>query len=168
MNIWGNGTVSGTEDHDTIIGSGGPDNFSGLGGDDTLIGNEGDDTIDGGFGNDDLAGSAGADLLIGGDGDDTFHFHTRFSGVDTVQDFDTKADRILIYDDSSTTIGTDIDWSFVKGGKNDAVDEPTVIYQKKSGKLFYDDDGKGGDSAQLLAKISDDLKVKANDFDVIG
>lgn len=59
-------TLIGTAIQDTILGRGGDDTISGLGQSDTLLGQFGNDTIDGGPGQDILRGNDGDDDLTGG------------------------------------------------------------------------------------------------------
>ena len=60
----------GTDENDTIEGSGQADWIEGGDGRDKIYGRTGSDTIDGGEDRDSLYGGAGTDLLIGGAGDD--------------------------------------------------------------------------------------------------
>ncbi|WP_180355838.1 hypothetical protein [Aliirhizobium smilacinae] len=43
-----------------------------------------------------------------------------------------------------------------------------IIYDKSSGKLFYDADGKGGAAAIQFAQLQKGLSITASDFDIIG
>lgn len=98
----GNDDLQGGSGNDKLImgagadkgaGGDGNDTINGGGGRDLLDGGNGNDTLIGGAGNDRLLGGAGDDKLTGGAGADIFIFETA-SGGDTVQDFDTAADRI--------------------------------------------------------------------------
>jgi hypothetical protein len=60
----------GTEDDDTLTGTGGTDAIFGLGGNDALKGSGGNDCLDGAGGNDALKGGGGKDALKGGPGKD--------------------------------------------------------------------------------------------------
>ncbi len=66
----GNDTMTGTSDHDRLLGRNGNDTIYGLGDDDQLYGEDGNDVIEGGDGDDYLSGGAGSDTLDGGSGDD--------------------------------------------------------------------------------------------------
>ncbi|SDY83852.1 calcium-binding protein [Citreimonas salinaria] len=117
-NLWGAGgddTLIGGDGVDTLGGGDGADWLDGGTGSDTLRGGAGNDTLLAGgandalygeAGNDLLAGGSGADWLDGGAGDDTLAggadadsliFRTG-CGIDTVTDFDTAADRLLLDD----------------------------------------------------------------------
>jgi len=66
-------------------------------GNDVLFGDLGNDTLNGGNGRDILFGGLGDDLLSGGTGADVFHFG-RLEGKDTITDFNTAEDSIIIDD----------------------------------------------------------------------
>ncbi|MBB4153979.1 hypothetical protein GGQ80_001885 [Sphingomonas jinjuensis] len=91
----GNDTLSGGAGADFLNGGAGNDVLNGEAGRDWLIGGAGLDTLSGGAGNDYLSGEAGNDLLTGGAGADIFAFGT-VGGRDTITDFDTKVDTILL------------------------------------------------------------------------
>jgi uncharacterized protein len=105
----------GTPGDDLLNGTAGPDNIQGLGGHDEIFGREGDDVLDGGDGRDELFGGEGNDILNGGDGDDRldgrggddrltggpgrdlFLYYARVdNGSDTITDFNSTEDRILL------------------------------------------------------------------------
>jgi Ca2+-binding RTX toxin-like protein len=65
--------IRGTNQADTLSGTGGSDVISGLQRGDRLSGGGGDDEIDGGNGNDQLLGQAGNDFLAGGNNNDTLN-----------------------------------------------------------------------------------------------
>ena len=67
---YGNNSLSGTRDADTLIGGDTNDTFNGYAGDDTLTGDRGNDTLNGGEGDDTLSGGEGNDIFNDGDGDD--------------------------------------------------------------------------------------------------
>ncbi len=108
-----NNLLRGHADHDVLAGKAGRDRIEGGAGRDTLWGDEGVDLLFGGRGQDQLYGGsendqltgrngadrldgqAGDDLLLGGRGLDTFVFKHQ-GGNDTVEDFNTDADRLDI------------------------------------------------------------------------
>lgn len=96
----GNGSITGTENADTLSGTTGDDTIFGLGGNDRLIGDQGNDSLFGGAQNDRLDGGIGNDTMVGGSGNDLYivgsvgdlvfettdtNTTTDAGGVDTVQ-----------------------------------------------------------------------------------
>ncbi|KZN46127.1 calcium-binding protein, partial [Pseudoalteromonas luteoviolacea] len=63
--------VEGTENNDSLTGTGHNDTLRGLAGDDSLAGYNGNDILDGGAGDDTLVARYGHNTLIGGEGNDT-------------------------------------------------------------------------------------------------
>lgn len=156
-----------TAQADTLRGSKLADKIGGLGGDDKISGREGNDTISGGAGNDKLHGGAGKDTLSGGSGKDQFVFDTKFAAgnIDRVVDFSVADDRLLLDHDifSRLPVGALKASAFVIGTKAaDAGDR--VIYDSRSGELFYDADGAGNGAAIRIARLDSHLKLAADDF----
>ncbi|PCH66887.1 MAG: hypothetical protein COC12_12300 [Rhodobacteraceae bacterium] len=101
----------GGKGNDKLFGNKGADNLSGNEGDDFVIGGAGNDTLNGHSGNDTLSGGNGADYIDGGTGDDlmsggkgldSFVFYGANTGVDTILDFETGADRIHLLSQSAS------------------------------------------------------------------
>ncbi len=69
--------------------------INGYGGNDQITGSSLGDRLDGGSGNDTLIGGQGDDTLIGGAGIDYFRFDAN-GGIDTVSDFVSGTDKILL------------------------------------------------------------------------
>lgn len=139
---------------------------------DKLIGGAGDDKVFGYAGNDMLNGGAGNDRLFGGTGKDTFVFDTKLgsTNIDTIEDFVLRDDRIWLDDDIFTKVGKVGDLSasaFHVGTKaNDAADR--IIYDKTTGKLWYDADGNGKGEAVQFAQLDKGLALTAAHFDIIA
>lgn len=93
--LLGNDTLNGFAANDQLFGGSGNDRLFGGDGADGLFGGLGNDLLDGGNGNDRIAGEGGTDTLTGGAGGDIFVFSAA-SGRDTITDFDTALDRILL------------------------------------------------------------------------
>ncbi|MFD0914838.1 glycoside hydrolase family 9 protein [Pseudahrensia aquimaris] len=89
----GNDILNGGTGNDELIGSGGDDILRGGEGDDDLRGGLGADKLHGGAGDDVINGQWGDDVLSGGEGEDVFEF-VRWSGNDTVLDFDINTDKL--------------------------------------------------------------------------
>ena len=135
--------------------------FNGNAGNDTLISGLGNDTLNGDAGNDTLIGGAGNDTLTGGLGNDYFVFNSTpnaTSNRDTITDFNVVADTIQLENSiftSLVTTGTLDATMFRKGaGVNIARDaNDYIIYNTRSGALYYDADGVGGSAAVQIALI---------------
>lgn len=147
---------------DTIYGGDGNDVALGFGGADFLYGGRGSDLLVGGLGNDQLDGGKGAD----GFGFAEFGA----ANADHLVRFQTK-DTILLDVDVFTGIGaadtTLKNKYFHKGteaeGKNDK-----IIYDKKSGTIYYDQDGSGSaHGAEEVATVQKGFKLKADYFDLV-
>ena len=143
---------------------------------DYFVGGAGKDTLYGGAGNDKLNGGAGKDVLKGGAGKDIFIFKTKLksSNVDKISDFSVKDDSIWLDNKIFTKLGKG---SATKPGKlkkdffvigNKAKDaNDYLIYDSKTGTLYYDKDGSGAAKAVAFATLSKNLKLTEKDFFVI-
>ncbi len=154
---------------DNFIGAAKGDDFSSLGGSDDLEGRGGKDDLDGGAGKDVLSGGDGNDTLTGGLGDDRFRFDAGLgkSNVDVITDFEVRGDTIALDHDIFRKLGTgglDKDAFFVGDEAHDRSDR--IIYNDKSGKLFYDPDGSGKQDAVAFARLDPGLDLSARDFDL--
>ncbi len=192
--VTGNSDLSGNADvfaaifdpRDSTISGDGGDNVitsridgavvKGLGGDDELLGQAGKDVLNGGDGRDRLNGGEGKDKLSGGADKDTFVFDFAVSSKkaakphkDKVTDFSHKADSIELDADMFTglKLGKLRKKDFGSGTDKASKDKHLVYWHEKSGKLFYDANGKqkGGDVE--IAKFNKDADLAANDFFVV-
>lgn len=123
-----NDRIFGNNDGNLIEGEAGNDSLFGRNGDDVINGGEGDDLISAGAHDDVLNGGLGNDRLYTGAGADTVMIDTATVGNDTVYDFMTGLDVILIDDlsgnfdsfaelmASGTDDGTNVTFDF--GGGN--------------------------------------------------
>ena len=141
-------TVNGTQGDDKITTYSLSETINGLGG---------KDKIDAMAGNDVISGGKGKDKLTGGPGFDSFVFDVRLKGknVDHIRDFTPGVDQIGLDHDifKKLKVG-DLPKKAFFSGKN--VDEgkdakDLIVYDKKSGKFWYDKDGPGGAHAKLVA-----------------
>lgn len=144
--------------------------LTGTSGSNSLTGTSGSDRIDGRSGDDKIWGKGGNDVLVGGSGKDTFTFDTKpsSSNVDVILDFNPVYDTIRLNDSVFTKLkyGQLSASSFVVGSK--ALDSnDRIIYNNKTGDLFYDADGSGSTAAVKFAHLSNLAKVTAADFLVI-
>lgn len=99
----GHDTLSGLGGHDWLNGGIGNDKLDGGDGNDVLFGDIGNDTLRGGNGRDILFGGLGDDTLWGGAGADSFHFGRLEGGGNTIADFNTAEDQIILDDGVSVT-----------------------------------------------------------------
>lgn len=146
---------------------------------DILCGGEGDDIIKGNAGNDLLKGSAGKDKLTGGSGSDVFVFDVKpaTNNVDTITDFTTKVDKIALSDaifaelDASVSSSLDITQFYAATGATKGHDaDDRIVYDTKSGALYYDEDGSGSTAAVKIAIIGDAgsaAKLAMSDFVIV-
>lgn len=157
-----------------MIGDVGDDALFGGNDNDTLIGGSGNDNLDGGFGNDQIWGGLGKDMLRGGAGKDVFAFEYKpnKAHVDRIMDFNVRDDSIYLENTA-----------FKKLGKKGTIDKPAkigrafftvgdkakdandyLIYNKKTGKLYYDENGSGAGKMVEIATLSKNLKLTYSDF----
>ena len=120
--LTGGDTLNGLGGHDELWGGIGNDKLFGGDGIDMLSGGIGNDTLVGGNGNDRLSGDIGNDTLTGGAGRDSFAF-SFFAGNDTITDFDTALDTLLL--DS----GVDLTRTRVRDFNRDGIDDLELTLQ---------------------------------------
>ncbi|AQR72880.1 glycosyl hydrolase family 28-related protein [Sphingomonas sp. LM7] len=126
-----------------------------------LIGNAGANSLDGG---------AGSDTLRGMGGPDTFVFSTALGpdNIDLVVDFVAGEDRIAL-DRKIFAALADADLApsaFGLGAVATHADQ-RILYDPKSGGLFYDADGNGASAAIQFATLSAGLSLTHTDFFLI-
>jgi len=85
------GSITGTDDGETIVGTPNDDRINALGGDDIVFAQDGNDFVRGGDGNDTLNGEGGNDFVEGGDGDDSVSGGDGFDNLDGQAGNDTMA-----------------------------------------------------------------------------
>lgn len=138
------------------------ENLSSTDGKDKLFGTAGRNILDGGLGN---------DVLTGGGGKDAFVFDTRLgrNNVDRISDFQPKLDKIRLDNAIFKKLGkTGVlkEGMFHEGTKAHDRDD-RIIYNKKTGALYYDQDGTGSAKAVHFATLSNKADLKYTDFFVI-
>ncbi|MGO4389419.1 hypothetical protein AB4Y85_17965 [Microvirga sp. 2YAF29] len=161
----------------TLWGTPRADWLEGRNANDVLYGLNGNDKLYGGAGNDKLYGGAGKDTLDGGSGQDIFVFDTKLSksakvnkaNQDKIVDFKVADDTIHLKKSVFTKLdkkGVLKSAEFYVGTKaHDASDN--LIYNKKTGALYYDADGTGSAAQIQIATLSKNLKMTYKDFFVI-
>ena len=141
-----------------MFGNSGNDTLNGANHDDRLYGGSGNDKLFGKDGDDFLFGGPGNDVLAPSDGADRLYFDTRLNAdknVDHVQGFDLS-DTFYLDRGIFPTIapGYLTDEAFVIGPKATEPDD-RIIYQKSTGKLFFDADGSKDNHHQILFAVVD-------------
>jgi Ca2+-binding RTX toxin-like protein len=137
-----------------------------------MIGTKRADKLMGGAGNDTLYGKAGKDVLTGGAGQDVFVFDTKPSktNLDTITDFVAADDTIWlkksgVFSRIAKKGALDAKAFYAGAKAHDADDR--IIYNKKTGILYYDEDGNGSHAAVQIAKLSTKPTLTKADFFVI-
>jgi Ca2+-binding RTX toxin-like protein len=153
------------------------DRLTGTGSDDMLSGLAGDDLIDGGAGNDTLMGDQGRDTLVGGAGRDTFVLQRNIvrgrSGknmveVDVISDFNSGEDVIRIPRSLAKGLKAGkLGRGRFRSGKKAMDRDDLVLYDKKSGGLYVDTNGKNAGGQFQIAQLSKNLNLGASNF-IIG
>ena len=171
----GNDRIEANGGADLVYGGGGNDriygNVKGINGPDigdNLLGGAGNDRLWGQNGNDFLNGGSGNDRLSGGAGFDNFVFSTKLSArtnVDTVTDFNLSRD--LVYLDNTIfdvgKVGRLHTYQFHIGAKATDPDQ-RIVYNSKTGVLYYDSNGSDSGHQVKFAILDDHLKLVASDF----
>ncbi len=173
----GNDTLFGNTGNDSLDGGDGDDSLFGGIGDDILDGQAGNDTLTGELGKDTLIGGNGADVLVGGQGDDNlfggaggdrFFFNATAERIDTISDFFSGEDQIVL---SAAGFGGGL----VEGafsteqfylGSTATMASHRLIYDFSTGELFFDIDGVGGVTQTLLAVLSSGTNLESNNIAV--
>ncbi len=161
-----------------LIGTAGADTLTGDILNDILSGLAGKDTLSGLAGNDKLSGGLGNDVLTGGTGGDIFVFDAKLSktnaankkaNLDKIVDFSVPDDTIHLAKSVFTKLakkGALAKGAFYGGSAAHDRDD-RVIYNKKTGALYYDQDGNGSHAAIQFATLSKNLKLNQKDFFVV-
>ncbi len=130
----------------------------------TGVGNAANNVIIGGAGADVLVGSSGNDTLTGGGGIDRFFYAGGETGIDTITDFTSGIDKIVL---SATGFTRTATVQLLQGAAAALV--PTngnsvFLYDNAAGVLSYDPDGNGAASAIVLANIGPGKTLTLSDF----
>jgi Ca2+-binding RTX toxin-like protein len=165
------------EDRVTINGTSASERIDGRANNEYLKGFSGNDRLNGNDGNDWLSGGAGKDVLTGGRGADGFVFDAKLSkktNYDTVKDFNVRDDSVYLDNAIFKKLGSGSEANpgklkkayFQVGTKADDRND-YLIYNKKTGVLYYDADGSGSANQVEIAKLSKNLKLTEKDFFII-
>jgi peptidyl-prolyl cis-trans isomerase A (cyclophilin A) len=156
----GNFSGRGNDNNNTLTGGDANDSLWGKGGKDVLLGGAGADILYGENGSDTLTGGAGNDYFVLSD-----PAHT---GIDLFIDFKPGEDKIAFirtqFSDLPSAL-TDSDW-LTGAGKKIASNGQHLIYDTKSGVLYYDADGLAATPAVKIAIIgkTSHPTLSLNDF----
>jgi Ca2+-binding RTX toxin-like protein len=160
--------VSGTGASQTIDGRASNDRIKALGG---------NDHVSGGDGNDWVYGGAGKDVLTGGIGFDAFVFDSKpnkSTNLDTIRDFNVADDSVYLDNAIFKKLGkgteanpTKVNKAYFQVGERADDRNDYLIYNKKTGILYYDADGSGGGAQVEVAKLAKNLKLSDKDFFVL-
>jgi Ca2+-binding RTX toxin-like protein len=140
---------------ENVYGGNGSDRLTGNNLSNALYGNGGADSLSGGGGADSLVGGAGDDLLGGGAGNDSFVHSTGKAflntdlGLDTLLDFTTTADKLVLSKATFTALTSAIGNGFSQGTEFAIVEDDAlaggssafIVYSSNSGSLFYNQNG---------------------------
>jgi len=170
------------------IGDSGNNTIRGNAGNNHLYGGAGRDKLFGGLGDDMLSGGLGKDILTGGQGADTFVFDSALGkgNVDKIADFKhAQGDKIMLdtaifkalnpvidpadqadVGDIPITIGA-LDKKAFHIGKSAKTADQHIIYNQKTGALYYDADGSGAGAAVKFAQLKAGTVLQAWDF-IVG
>jgi hypothetical protein len=103
----------------------------------------------------------GADVLTGGLGRDVFLFDTkpRKAHADRITDFSVKHDEIHLARAAFKKAGRkgELDADAFRIGKAAEDADDRIVYDARSGKLYYDADGSGDKGAVLVARLKKGL-----------
>jgi Ca2+-binding RTX toxin-like protein len=170
--------LTGSNIDNEIVGHAGTNSLKGLGGNDLIKAFSGNDRVYGDAGSDTIHGGTGNDRLYGGSGTgrDVFVFDTkanRSTNVDRIYDFNPKHDAIWLENAIFTKLGKGSTKGvkfkadmFVKG-KAAEDKEDRIVYDSKTGALYYDQDGAGSKAQVKIATLNKNLKLAYSDFFVI-
>ncbi|WP_319004838.1 calcium-binding protein [Microvirga lenta] len=135
----------------------------------TLKGGKKADRLIGGDGNDRLNGGLGNDKLAGGEGADVFVFSTRLKkNVDRVLDFSRPDDTIQLSKKVFKLEKGVLDKDAFRIGRKALDEDDRIVFNAKTGALYYDADGSGTDHAAVkFAQVKARTALKADDFLVL-
>jgi Ca2+-binding RTX toxin-like protein len=119
---------------------------------DTSLGGLGNDTLAGEAGNDVLEGGPGAERLKGGAGADPFRFVTTADGPDTIVDFTSGTDKIVVMAANFGLVPGSPANLFVNAAPSSGA--AAFLYNSATGIFAFDADGNGAGPALTLATLA--------------
>jgi len=161
--------VIGSGEKDKLIGNRADNILDGGDGPDRLIGKGGNDTLIGGDRGDVFVGGRGVDVLTGGKGPDKFRFNSLQDGIDTILDFESGKDLILVKGSKfggGLTKGFLAPEQFVLGATASNTNH-RFIYDQGTGYLSFDADGIGGKAQQLFMILANNTSLEADNVRIV-
>jgi Ca2+-binding RTX toxin-like protein len=163
--------------NELLLGGQFRDHLSGGDGRDVLRGGAGNDTLVGGRGDDQLMGEAGNDRVDGGAGADLFIFAQVTDGADTISGFTPGQDK-LVFSAQMFAGGLAPGEVLVTAPQTDgnllvAASDPfaaslnsssAFLYDAEDGRLWFDPDGSGAQTAVLMATLTSAPALSSSDF----
>jgi Ca2+-binding RTX toxin-like protein len=158
----------GSKQDDRLFGSEYDDVLLGRAGNDELYAWTGDNVMKGGKGNDLLVGGDGFDTMFGGAGADAFRFSLDATnppaGFARIKDFESGEDVIALNVFDLPLPPGFLGKPYFHKGTEATTAEQVIIYDKPSGRLYFDVDGTGIEAQFQFAKLTPGTKLKASDF----
>ncbi len=144
-----------------------------------ITGNAVTNILNGAAGNDRLLGKGGKDTLTGGTGTDKFVFDTALGtgNIDTITDFVSGTDKILLDDDiftalgiTGTATGVALTTGKFHAGASALDTLDRIVYNSSTGALYYDANGSvSGQNVQIaLIGTSTHPTLAASDFLIVA
>lgn len=133
-------------------------------GDDFIVSDALDKRIKGDAGDDMIVAGPGTDVLFGGSGRDLFGFRSAGDGIDDIRDFRVGKDKIGLDTSGFAEVGDKVDADEFGIGTESATALQHIIYDDKTGALYWDADGSGGTAKVQLAELAVGLKLTAANF----
>ena len=144
--------------------------LTGTSGGDNLRGKSTNDQLTGGDGNDRLNGVFGHDVLSGGTGADTFVFDRNANtegNSDRIRDFASGQDTLELSSAKMHSLAAGFTSANLFFGEQARQSDHFIVYNQSTGELFYDRDGSGSRSAQLIATLENHTILRVDDFDIV-
>ena len=125
---------------------------------DTIRGDDRDNRLDGRQGN---------DLMLGGQGADSFVFSTALTAatnVDRLGDFEHLVDQLILSADAFSGLGAVVGRAELQFGTAATEAEDRLIYDRATGRLYFDADGTGDQAQVLFAQFAAGTILTLADF----
>jgi Ca2+-binding RTX toxin-like protein len=166
----GNDQLFGGRGNDRLTGDAGDDELYGRGGDDLLMGKAGTDFLAGGRGDDLLIGGMGNDRLRGAQGQDRFIFLSPLEKQDRILDFSLGQDQIGVSArgfKAGLKVGPLEQSQFHLGSRAESTSD-RLLYESKTGQLYFDADGTGSAARVLIAQLAGAPKLSSQSILIVA